>query len=277
MGLSSGGGGESSSSNSGLGGFALGYLLGSSNDDSDGISVKGAIGIIAVGALTVGGIITATAFSIKDKKEAKQELNNLVANQIEAKSVDISYFDWTEQDNNYFFKFTGSAVTLDNKNVDFFSSKYSVNEKEYYDILKYIDANEIKDLDKSSELLKKITKIITNAELVSNLLKENIATSAYEKTSSKIILNVSKAKAEDDCIAYYVCYTEAVKNDDGKIGLLTHLNKVSFAKSADLEKYPSKVFSLENDKADVKEIKSNFTELNPNEFVQLSGENALDM
>ena len=252
MGLASGGGGSGGGGGFG-GGFAAGYLMGKGDIDP-----AAAIAIGAVTFLLIGGVVVAGIFADKATNEAKAQLNDLIATHMQYQSADVTYFDWyTNNDSEYLFKFTGSAMNMMGDDIDFFSCAYEVSEQQYYDVLQYIEKNDIEDLD-TKGLLEKLTEIIKEAELVASSENENVAT-AQATTDERIILNVSKAKVQDDKVSYYVCYATEVRDEDGNMGLVTTVDEVSYDLTDELRANPNGAFLLSKDKAQVRMLKSNYT------------------
>lgn len=253
MGLASGGGRRGGSIG---GGFALGYLLGrnssGSGEGSAGVAIFAGVAIIGMVGFLIGDAVVMS----NKLEEEKGKLNTTIATHLNYKSVDISYFDWyTNNDDEYIFKFTGSAMNVDDVHLDFISCAYEVSEKQYYEVLEYIEKNDIEDLD-TRGLLVKLNEIIKEAELVSGKVDPNVATSSEEST----ILNVSKARVNGDKVSYYVCYAKQARDNDGNLGLVTTVDEVSYDLTDELKKHPNGVFVLDKKDAKVKVIESNFVE-----------------
>lgn len=283
MGLSSGGGSRSSSSSSG-GGFVSGLILGkimsdNSSQDSSELSVGGLIACGIVGIGVIGSVIGAVIYTSKEATRAKTEFNNTIVETLHnngyksVSTVDVTYFDWETNNDDYFFKFTGNASNLDGEKIDFFSIKYKVNEQQYYDTLSYIDKNNIEDLD-TPALLNRLGEIIKTSELTSASFKENVTTQeteneqSYDKADDAIILSVSKPKVKDGKVSYRVSYVQAVKTTDGKIGTVTSSAVVSYDANEELSKNPSMVFLKDKSNAKVKVVKRTFSELKQYDMVR---------
>lgn len=253
MGLASGGGGRGGGF--GGGGFAWGYLAGSSryrsSDVSPGVAIFAGVTLLGMMGLLIGGAIVGT----NQTKEEKAKLNTTIATHFNYKSVDINYFDWyINNDEEYIFKFTGSAINIDNVHLDFISCGYEVSEQQYYEVLHYIEKNDIEDLD-TKGLLSKLNEIIQEAELLQGKEDTNVATSSDER----IILNVSRARVSGDKVSYYVCYTKQAKDKNGCLGLVTTIDEVSYDLTDELKENPNGVFTLPREKAKVKVLQTNFT------------------
>ena len=252
MGLASGGGGRGGGF--GGGGFALGYLAGSSrygsSDVSPGVVIVSGTILIGMMGLIIGGAIVGT----NQIKEEKAKLNTTIASHFNYKSVDINYFDWyINNDEEYIFKFTGSAINIDGVHLDFVSCGYEVSEKQYYEVLQYIEKNDIEDLD-SKGLLSKLNDIIQEAELIKGKEDANVATSSDER----VILNVSKAKVNGDKVSYYVCYTKQGRDKNGNMGLITTIDEVSYDLTDELKEHPNGAFMLPKEDAKVRVLTTNF-------------------
>ena len=252
MGLASGGGGRGGGF--GGGGFALGYLAGSSryrsSDVSPGAGILAGVALLGMMGFIIGGAIVGS----NQIKEEKAKLNTTIASHFNYKSVDINYFDWyTNNDDEYIFKFTGSAINIDDVHLDFISCGYEVSEKQYYEVLQYIEKNDIEDLD-SKGLLTKLNEIIQEAEKLKGKEDVNVATSSDER----IILNVSKARVNKDKVSYYVCYTKEARDKNGNMGLITTIDEVSYDLTDELKENPNGVFTLPKEGATVKVLNTNF-------------------
>jgi len=269
MGLASGGG--SSGGSSGGSGFFLGYLLGSSNGDNE-VSLPA---IIATGVCVLGIIGTITGAVISDNnktKAVKNDLNTLIAEDINVKSVDTTYFDWIQEDSNYFFKFTGNASNFDGSKIDFFSAKYKVNEEQYYDVVTYVDKNHIKDLD-TRKLLEKIIDIVKTSELVNSTVKGTVSTTQASRNAmaEPVVLEVSKAKVAGNVVYYDVAYMEEVKDENGNLGLVTSVARVSKAGSKELIENPNMIFATDKEDLKVIKTKENYISLEKLNILQLDG------
>lgn len=255
MGLASGGGGGGRGGGGFSFGFAMGHAMGRSGGGGD-ISTGAAL--LAGGALIVivGGAIAGACICNDQTNKAKAELNKTVAATMNYKSVDVTYFDWfNDNDNEYIFKFTGNAMNMNDEKIDFFSCSYAVSEKQYYDVLTYIEKNDIEDLD-SKNLLDKLTGIIKEAEVVKGKETANVTTSADE--ANRVILNVSKAKVNGDKVSYYVSYVKEERDANGNIGLTTVLDEISYDLTDELAKNPNGVFALDAKDAQVRVLGSEF-------------------
>ena len=256
MGLASGGGSRNSGGYRGGSGFAMGYVLGKGAGGEDAalaVSLIGAGAVILITGVGVAGLI----IEGNQVKEYKSELNQTIAATMEYKSVDATYFDWaSNNDEEFIFKFTGTAMNMNDEKIDFFSCSYSVSEQQYYDVLTYIEQNNIEDLD-TKGLLEKLNGIIKEAEVVKAKENSTITTSSNE--DNRVILNVSKAKVKGDKVTYYVCYAKEAKDEKGNIGLTTVLDEVSYDLTEELAKNPNGVFSLKAEDAKVEILESSFT------------------
>lgn len=273
MGLSSGGGHSNSNSSSGGGEFLFGYLLGNSNKGDN--SEFSPVAAIITGAIVIGSIGAAIGICLNENKRTnavKDNLNTIIAEDINVKAVNSTYFDWIQDDSNYFFKFTGNATNFDGSKIDFFSAKYKVDEAQYYDVVSYIDKNDIKDFD-SKALLEKIIKIVESSELVNSTIKENVSTSqsSNEAVSEPIILEVSKPRVAGTVVYYDVAYMEEVKDENGNLGLKTSLVRVSKANSNELIENPNMIFATNKEDLKVVKTRENTIPMNEFSFLQIDG------
>ncbi len=111
-------------------------------------------------------------------EKKKEELNQAITKSLNDRgtdlaSVDVTYFDWKEENKDYFFLFTGTAITNDGETIDFFSVTYKVNERLYTEVVDYIQKNQVNDLE-DIELLKKFTQIVENCTITDSNLIESI-------------------------------------------------------------------------------------------------------
>ena len=255
MGLASGGGSRNNRGYRGGSGFALGYLFAKNSGGEGAAMAASLVGAGAVVLLTAAGVAGIIMDGNK-VKEYKSELNQTIAATMEYKSVDATYFDWfNNNDEEFIFKFTGNAINNNDEKIDFFSCSYSVSEQQYYDVLRYIEQNNIEDLD-TKGLLKKLNGIIKEAEVVKAKENPTITTSANE--DNRVILNVSKAKVNGDKVTYYVCYAKEDKDEKGNLGLTTTIDEVSYDLTEELTNNPNGVFALKAEDAKVKILKSSF-------------------
>jgi hypothetical protein len=237
----------------------MGYSMGRSGRGGD---MSTGAAILAGGAIVVllGGFIAGACVFDKQTKEAKAELNKTVAATMNYKSADVTYFDWlNDNDNEYIFKFTGNAINMNDEKIDFFSCSYAVSEKQYYDVLTYIEKNDVEDLD-SKNLLEKLTGIIKEAEVVKGKENANVTTSADD--TNRVILNVSKAKVNGDKVSYYVSYVKEERDANGNLGLTTVLDEISYDLTDELAKNPNGVFALDAKDANVRVLGSEFAPMN---------------
>ena len=96
---------------------------------------------------------------------------------------------------------------------------------------------------------------------------------ANSEEGNSVILNVSKAKVDNDRVYYNVSYVTPVRNNEGRLCLKNTIAEVSYDKSEDLVKNPTGVFLLSKDKANIKVLKSDIKTLDvfqPVEFNKVS-------
>ena len=116
--------------------------------------------------LAISGVLIGEGVKMRKTDIAKEELNKILASDMNYNSVNVKYFDWyTNNDSEYLFKFTGSAVNSYDEEIDFFACSYEVSEKQYYEMVSYIKDLKVKDVEEldSLGLVKKLTEIVKGA------------------------------------------------------------------------------------------------------------------
>ena len=224
--------------------------------------------------IEIGILLFATVFlidgaiDVKKLDATKEEFNGVIAEDMNYNSVNVKSFDWyTNDDNEYLFKFTGSAINSYDEEIDFFACSYEVSENQYNEILDYISdlkQGKIKSL-KYTGLVEKLTDIVKDSELYQR--KENPLVATEE--GQNVILNVSKAKVDGDRVYYNVEYATPYRFENGKLGLRTTITEVSYSMNEDLAKHPTGVFLLPKENATIKVLKNEEKSIeifNPVEF-----------
>ena len=228
--------------------FAAGWFArGRENsiDASDGLIIAGIAGLVLV-----GGVVTMVVLG--DDITTKGAFKSAICDSVNLKDVDVKYFDWyISNDNEYLFKFTGSAINNFDEKIDFFSCAYEVSEKNYYDVLAYISQNELENIDDYG-LLGKLADIVKESELKEFVVDEKVTTSSVEE--DVLILDVTKPKVENGKVKYFVSHAQRFENKDGSKGIMTTLSEVSYDLTPELAKNPSGVFLMSKEKAMVKRM-----------------------
>ncbi|MGN1201451.1 MAG: hypothetical protein ACI4R8_04270 [Candidatus Caccovivens sp.] len=231
-------------------------------------------------------LLLTTGMMIKDRinknkiNDAKKILNGEIVESLYEKgfgvaSVNTECFDYMSGNETYLFKFTGSATNLNNEKIDFFSAVYKVNEQQYYETLELMKKNNINDIN-SAKLLRMLSKIVKDSELVESNLNEQIAVrgiedaSKFEKVGKNIILDVTNPIVSDKKVSYKVYYAQEVKTKDGELGLVKSLVNVEFDKTEELAQNPLKVFAKEKESATIKILNRDFDRIQKNEVFTFS-------
>lgn len=238
-------------------GFGAGYVLGKGK----GAYISGKqIALIVIGStfavLTpIAAAVIPCTIAINNEMT---KLNQVVAETLEYKSVDVEKINCDISDNNEFlFEFSGNAMNINDEKIDFFSCTYKVNAAEYEEINNYLVKRDVESLrSTSTEIIGRITEIVSTAELVESRENDNVATSY--KNDDVVILNVSKAKVKDDKVYYYVSHLRQTRDKNGQLGLTTVLSEVSYDLTDELKNNPSGVFSLPGEQAKVKTLSKSF-------------------
>lgn len=221
-----------------------------------------------------GGIILAGSVVLEVKlynyMDQKINLDNTIKTQLNSKGESLStfratYFNWNSKGDKYYFEFKGKGSFDDNQNIDYFLISYNVSQKQYDDTLSFIEKNNIKYFD-TKNLSGKLAKIIKNSNFEYFLL-DNVATDSVENkngflaTDTPIIINVSAPIIKDNKVSYDTCSLQAVKTDNNKTGIVTSFATASYPETKSLDKNPTKVFSLDKDKAEIKVANRFFKEV----------------
>ncbi|MGN1200801.1 MAG: hypothetical protein ACI4R8_00860 [Candidatus Caccovivens sp.] len=210
-------------------------------------------------------------------KNAKKSCDKTIVETLNEKgcniaSVNSKTFELKSENETYLFKFTGSAVNVNNEKIDFFSASYEVNEQQYTKISQYMnDAG--RTILNSRTLLNKLSKVIKESELVETNLNEEIAVrgienaSDFEKVGESIILDVTNPIVSDKKVSYKVSYLQEVKTNFGEIGLVETYASVEFDKTEELAQNPSKVFLGKEKPAKIKILDRNYTPVEENNIL----------
>ena len=168
------------------------------------------------------------------------------------------FYSEISKEEDFLFEFSGNAINSHGDDIDFFSCAYKVNATQYQEIHDYLIKQEKEDRSalSSAMLLRKITEIVSTAELVNKEEQANVATSS--KNDDTVILNVSQAKVEGDKVCYYVAHLQEGKNKKGQLGLTTILTEVSYDLTDELKANPNGVFALPKEQAKAKAVAKSF-------------------
>lgn len=249
---------------------------GSSNLGPVGYAV---LGVAAVGL--IGGVVGGIVYNTNQRDLAKQELNSAIAQSsysqgYDVATVDVSTFEWSNENSDYFFKFTGTATNFSGENIDYFAAKYLVNEEQYNEVVNHIEKKNYKTGFESKDIVKKITSAVENSKLVEATLNEQIAVRGFENATDFssvndecIILEVSKPIISDDKISYNVCYTQNVKTKDGEIGYVTSFVNVEYDRTEELDINPAAVFAQDKSKAKLRIMDRTYSPLSQYEMVNV--------
>lgn len=249
MGLASGGGG-------GGGGGTFIYFGGRSNDD-DPVAAMVAVG---VGLLLVGGIITYVVINNNHIKEERQELQTQLAEDAGVKDFRLEYFDWLTENNEYFFTFSGSAMKMDGKPLDFILTKYNVSEKNYYELVTYIEKNNIEGLDEQRGLFPRILEIVQESELVANSNVEKLTNAVYDKDNGDMVaiknVKMPVVDKKTNTVSYLVQLAKYNKTETENTNIEFITKRITVPLTKQLEEMPSLAYFAKKEEATVKTVKS---------------------
>lgn len=240
---------------------------------------------IGAGILLLG--VSLGTFSFLDEhfdKEAKSKLDNAIVKTLDNQgckiaSVDTDYFDWSNKDSDYFFRFTGSAMNFDNEKIDFFSAVYKVDEQTYKDTLTSININchnrKTANNLSSRSLVQNLAKQVKKSQLMKVNINENIAIKGIDSSNdfadidNSIILNVSKPIINAETVSYKVVYAQGIRTKQNGLGLVTSLINVVFDKTEELAQNPAKVFSKQSlEPAKIEVLDRAFSKMRPGECIR---------
>lgn len=254
MGLASGGGGGG-----GGGGGTFIWFGGRNSSDYDPKIML--ISVIA-GVAIVGGVITLVVVSDNaTKKEILAErikLEEKLAEDSNVEKFNLEFFDWLTENNEYFFTFSGTAIKEEGKAIDFILSKYKVSEQGYYEIITYIEKEEIEGLDHKTGLLSKILDVVNQSELVSTNQVEKVSNAVYNKNSGDMVsikgIKMPVINKENNTISYEV---ELMKFNNEKIensDLVFETKSVTMPLTDKLERYPTLAYFADKEACSVETI-----------------------
>lgn len=215
---------------------------------------------------------------------AKSDLNNAIVESLDNQgydiaSVDANYFDWSNKDSDYFFRFTGSAMNFDNEKIDFFSAVYKVDEQTYKETLKSIDINcsnrKKANTLSSRSIVQTLARQVKKSQLLKVNTNENIAikgidnSNDFAKIDNAVILNVSKPIINNETVSYKVVYAQGIKTKQNELGLVTSLIDVVFDKTEELAQNPAKVFSKQSlEPAKIEVLNRSFSKMSHGECIR---------
>lgn len=252
MGLASGSGGRSS------GGGSFIYL--SNKTDTQEPSPQAFIAALLVGGIIIGGTIAYVSLSGKGIKTERKEFETKLAEDAGVKQFNLDYFDWLTENDKYFFTFSGNAIKMDGKPVDFLLTKYNVSQKNYYELITYIEKNNIKGLDTAKGLFPRILEVVADSEMVSNTLIDELSNTVYDKESGETIaikdIKMPVVNKKDKTVSYLVHLIKFNKHEskDASLDFITKRITVPLVK--ELEEMPSLAYFAPKEAAKVKTIKS---------------------
>jgi len=246
MGLASGGGG---------GGGGGGGVFFFGGDFSFGELVAG-VGVIAV---LFGSLAVLNSIDNKKILEQRRELQSQLAEDAQVKQFNLEYFDWMTENSEYFFTFSGSAMKMDNQPIDFLLTKYQVSQKNYYEMITYIEKNNIEGLDHKKGLFPKILEVVRESELVHNSAIEQLSSASYDKADTMIVLKdvkVPVVNKEKGTVSYLVQMAKYNPNETEQASIDFITKRVTVPLTKDLENCPTLAYLVPKENCKVKTVKT---------------------
>lgn len=245
MGLASGGGG-------GGGGGGIFFFGG---DFTFGEVVAG-IGVLAV---LLGGLYMLKSADDKVILQQRNELQTQLAEDASVKQFNLEYFDWMTENSEYFFTFSGSAMKMDNQPIDFMLTKYQVSQKNYYEMVTYIEKNKIEGLDHKKGLFPKILEVVRESELVQNSAIEQLSNAAFDKSAEMVVLKdvkVPVVNKEKGTVSYLVQMARYNPNETEAASIDFITKRVTVPLTKDLENCPTLAYLTPKEACSVKTLKT---------------------
>ena len=188
-----------------------------------------------------------------------RHLNNAVAKSLNYKNATVTGFDLLEEDNHNYVVVTAKGKNELGEKVEYVAAKYETEAELYNQLLKR--AESVRDGarldDYSNVVLDKLLEVVENAKLVGKVERADIT---YTNEGEGQIMNVSAPKIEGNTAYYYIVSLHEGVNEKGETGLVTHIDKVSFELTKEIEKDPSVMFTLGTKGATIEALGHRFVE-----------------
>lgn len=270
MGLASGGGG---------GGFHGGgfYYFGGHGDGDAPLGLVIGVGVVVLGL--VGGLAAGAIIHTNQIAQERAALEEQLAIDARVRDFNLDYFDWVNdvENNKYLFVFTGNAIKIDGQPMDFIATKYEVSEKNYYEIITYIEENKIEGLDHKSGLLSKVLDVIKESELIYNNTIDtapNAITNADDGETLAIKSIELPVIDEEKGIIYYKVETMGYNSLDGDDPTIELDDKVVVTKLTDeLRENPNLVYLVDKKKCKVITSNKNVISLQKQNLLRIDKSN----
>ena len=186
-------------------------------------------------------------------------LNDAVAATLNYKDATVTGFDLMQEEDHNYVVVTAKGINEADEKVEFVAAKYETDIEKYNSLLdssEYItDTMSLQDY--TDIVIDKLLDVVETAKLVGKAERSDIT---YTNEGDGQILTVSAPKVEGDQAYYYIVSLHEGVNEKGDTGLITHVDKVSFKLTKEIEKDPSVIFTLGTKGATIEAMEHKFAQ-----------------
>lgn len=230
------------------------------------------IAFLGLGISLIVGSCNYSLESDKKVKEEKKKLELKLAEDANVEKFNMDYFGFNEDDNKYFFTFTGTAVKTSGEPIEFISTKYCISEKNYYEFMAEIGTN--KQFEEKLGIFSKILDIVSESELINNSEIEKLPTSIINKdTNEEVVLKnitIPKIIKEKDVAVYEVEMFKFNKEDKNSPSIEFIKKQVVVPLNKQIEENPCFAFNTNKEDCKVRTLSKSIEAMKNNKFLNIS-------
>ncbi len=191
------------------------------------------------------------------KHSAIRSLDNAVTKDLNYKDASVTGFDLYEQEAHKYVVVTAKGKNEVGEKVEFVAAKYETDEERFNALLKYVNSvdNTVSIEKCSRQLAEKLLDVVEHAKFIGKVERKDVT---YTNEGEGQITNVSTPKVEGNEAYYYIVSLHEGVNEKGETGLITQIDKVSFKLTKEIEKDPSKIFTLGTEGAHIEAMGHQF-------------------